>query len=95
MGKFFTLCISFYLLSGCGGLTLGSALLVNTGSAVVGNAIWDKIKKKYPEDLPDSLENISDAEKTALIQRLKEMNDKYLHLIEELEKSKQNDISTF
>ena len=82
-------------MSGCGGLTLGSALLVNTGSAVVGNAIWDKIKKKYPEDLPDSLENISDAEKTALIQRLKEMNDKYLHLIEELEKSKQNDISTF
>ena len=93
MVKFFTLSILLCFLGGCGGITLGTALAINTGGTVVGNAIWHKIKEAYPEDFPDSVENISDAEKTALIQKLKEMNNKYLHLIKELEKDQKDDLT--
>ena len=52
----FILC--FLFMAGCGGLSLGTALIANTGGTIAGNAAWHKIKEKYPEQFPDKVEEI-------------------------------------
>jgi len=89
MKKFFLLCILIFFISGCGGLSLGAALLANTGGTIAGNAAWHKIKEKYPEEFPDTIEKLSDSEKQEFLDKMSEMNDKYLKLIEEIENQKE------
>ncbi len=79
----FILC--FLFMAGCGGLSLGTALIANTGGTIAGNAAWHKIKEKYPEQFPDKVEEISKSEKEELLKKMSDMNDKYLKLIEEME----------
>lgn len=86
MGKSFIpsiLVLLLLFLSGCGGLGL---LFLNTGGTVMGNAIWHKIKEVYPETFPDSVEKINDDERTELTKKLNEINDRYMQLINELNK---------
>ena len=34
-------------------LPVGVSILANTGGTIAGNAIWSKIKEKYPQQFPD------------------------------------------